>query len=265
MQIALYQFAPLWGNVTGNIDKIDAMLRLHPDVELWILPELATTGYLFANRAELMSLAEPFPGGRTGQWLSEVSRQLGMAIVSGVTEVNGGQLYNSAVLFYRGEQLAIYRKIHLFDEEKSLFDAGKASPPVVDVGGVKTGIMICFDWIFPEIVRTLALHGAQLIAHPANLVLPYCPAAMVTRSIENRVFTATANRIGTEKIIGKKELVFIGSSQVTDIHGMRLGRLSETEEAVLVVDIDPEQAKDKRITERNDLFRDRKPQLYFTG
>jgi predicted amidohydrolase len=122
--------------------------------------------------------------------------------------------------------------------------------------------MICFDWIFPETVRTLALNGAQLIAHPANLVLPYCPDAMITRSIENRVFTATANRTGKERLSCGEELTFIGGSQVTGIDGKRLGRLSRHEENVLVVEINPAEADNKAITDKNNIFTDRKPGLY---
>jgi predicted amidohydrolase len=83
---------------------------------------------------------------------------------------------------------------------------------------VKVGMMICFDWIFPESARTLALKGAQIIAHPSNLVLSYCQQAMFTRAVENRVFTITANRTGTE-INGDKELYFTGKSVIVDTKG----------------------------------------------
>ncbi len=263
MKIAIYQFAPLRGNVAGNIGKIEAVLRQYSDIDLWVLPELSTTGYLFENRTELLPQAEQFPGGRTGQWLSKITDQLKTSIVIGVAEKYNAHLFNSAVVFSNGEQIGRYRKIHLFSDEKVLFSAGDEPPPVVEIAGAKVGIMICFDWIYPEISRTLALKGAQLIAHPANLVLPYCPDAMITRSIENRVFTATANRIGSEQLPGGQEMNFIGNSQITDIQGNRLGRLSGSEEAVLVVEIDTEQANNKQITNRNDLFGDRKPHLYF--
>jgi len=121
--------------------------------------------------------------------------------------------------------------------------------------------MICFDWIFPEAARVLALKGAEVICHPANLVLPWCQRAMVTRSIENRVFIVTANRIGGEKREGR-ELKFTGGSQITSPVGELLCQASEEGEEVGVVDIDPSIAKDKAITEENDLFSDRRPELY---
>jgi len=95
--------------------------------------------------------------------------------------------------------------------------------------------MICFDWIFPEAMRTLALMGAQIVLHPANLVLPYCQDAMVTRCIENRVFEITANRIGVER-----GLKFTGASQITAPGGIVLHRATKTKEEALAVDIDPD-------------------------
>ena len=209
MKIALYQFTPLRGDIAGNLEKIERTIHPYTDIDLWILPELATTGYLFESRETLLSLAESFPGGRTGKWLGSLSRNQNTAIVIGVAEKAGNRLLNSAVVYSAGEQVSVYRKIHLFDNEKRLFDAGAQPPPVVEIGGVHVGVMICFDWIFPELTRSLALSGAQLIAHPSNLVLPYCPDAMITRSIENRIFTATANRTGRENTQDGRVLNFI--------------------------------------------------------
>jgi predicted amidohydrolase len=121
--------------------------------------------------------------------------------------------------------------------------------------------MICFDWIFPEAARTLSLAGAQIIAHPANLVLPYCQNAMITRSIENRVFTITANRIGKEKL-GIEKLRFTGQSQMTAPDGKILFRGPENKATFHVMSIDPKQALDKSISKRNDLFKDRRIEFY---
>ena len=262
MKIALYQFAPLWGNVPGNLKKIESILCSHTNIDLWILPELCTTGYLFNSKAEIGSIAEPFPGGQTDSWLTSITKRLNTSVIMGVAEKCNKKFYNSAVVFDNGAYVGTYRKIHLFDNEKKLFDPGNEAPAVFTVRDVRIGVMICFDWIFPEAARTLALNGAQIIAHPANLVLPYCPDAMVTRSIENRVFTATANRIGTERLSDEQQLTFIGNSQATNIFGKRLGQLSKDREGVLIVDIDPEESNNKSITSNNDLFLDRKPELY---
>jgi predicted amidohydrolase len=132
---------------------------------------------------------------------------------------------------------------------------------VFDLPFGKIGVMICFDWFFPEAARTLALKGAQMIAHPANLVLPHCPEAMITRSLENHVFTATANRIGRENR-GGNDLRFIGSSQIVAYNGALLTRMEADEEQLTVVEVDPERANDKVINSRNDLLKDRRTEQY---
>ena len=122
--------------------------------------------------------------------------------------------------------------------------------------------MICFDWIFPESARILALKGADIIAHPSNLVLPYCQDAMITRSIENGVFTVTTNRIGSEKRGGKKELKFTGGSQVTGTKGEVLLKANDVEDKLGIVEIVPEKARDKQITQYNNIITDRRKSLY---
>ena len=117
--------------------------------------------------------------------------------------------------------------------------------------------MVCFDWFFPESARTLALKGAQVIAHPSNLVLPWAPEGMKIRSLENRVFSATADRVGAER-----GLRFIGQSQVVAPNGELYFRLSREQEQAAVASIDAWTAKDKRVHPDCDLFADRRPRLY---
>jgi predicted amidohydrolase len=152
--------------------------------------------------------------------------------------------------------------MHLFYNEKEWFGAGNAELAVFDIGKARIGIMICFDWFFPEVARYLALKGADVICHPANLVLPYCPQAMITRCIENRVFAVTSNRIGTEKR-SDEELTFIGTSQITGTKGEILCRASADREEERVVEIDPLRARDKQITPKNHLLLDRKFEIVF--
>ena len=115
-----------------------------------------------------------------------------------IAERVGDDCYNTCVLSFGGEIKARYRKVHLFDREKELFTPGDLPFDVYDLRGVKVGMMICFDWVFPEAMRALALKGAQIVCHPSNLVLPYCPRAMITRCIENGVYAITTNRVGNE-------------------------------------------------------------------
>jgi len=261
MKIAVYQFAPEFGSVHKNLEKIENALEgLRAD--LVVLPELCTTGYLFASPEDVQSVAEPVPDGETVRRFETLCRRTGFRLAAGIAESAGGSCYNSAVLVGPDGWIGTYRKIHLFWKEKIMFAPGNAGFRVWDIGPARVGLMVCFDWIFPEAARSLALQGADILCHPANLVLPYCPDAMVTRAIENRVYAVTANRTGSEGGDGTPKLAFIGKSQALGIRGEILFRMGETEEGVQTVEIDPLLARNKKVLETNDLFEDRKPELY---
>ncbi len=121
--------------------------------------------------------------------------------------------------------------------------------------------MVCFDWAFPETARILALHGADIICHPANLVLQFSQKTMLARSIENRIFTITANRTGKD-IRPNTQLSFTGLSQITSPKMELLAQSNEHDEDLKIVEIDPTQARNKMITANNHLFLDRRVELY---
>lgn len=225
-------------------------------VEVLVLPELANSGYSLADRDEAEAACEIIPDGPTSRLLAEWS-QGGRLVVAGLGEKSSGRYYSAAGMFADGKHYHTYRKIHLFNREPEIFSPGDQPPPVIEFNGHRYGVLICFDWAFPEIFRTLALKGAQIVLHPSALVLPYCQAAMVTRSIENRIFTATANRIGPDR-----ELNFRGESQVTAPNGEVVARAGRDFEGVLVVDVDLSEADDKMITPYNHVLNDRRPELY---
>ena len=157
------------------------------------------------------------------------------SIIAGIAERDGDKVYNSAVIVGPKGYLGQYRKIHLFDTEKNLFDQGNLPLSAFNTGSVRVGVMICFDWRFPrESARTLVLGGADLIAHPSNLVMPYCPEAIITRCLENRVFVVTADRVGTEERISGSPLHFIGQSQVVDPDGNIIYRASRKKEETII-------------------------------
>jgi predicted amidohydrolase len=122
-------------------------------------------------------------------------------------------------------------------------------------------MMVCFDWRYPESARALALKGAQIICHPANLVLTTCPDAMITRALENMVFTATADRVGIENRFGQK-LLFRGKSRIISPSGKILAELGETEPGYIEVDINPQDADNKIVTPNNHLFNDLRKDMY---
>jgi predicted amidohydrolase len=186
---------------------------------------------------------------------------MGGLIVTGFAERAERGIYNSAAAVDGSGVLLIYRKAHLFLDEKDLFLPGNTAFQPLNYRGVHIGVLICFDWAFPEAARTLALRGAHILVHPSNLVLQYAQKAMITRSIENGVFSITANRWGIETL-GEKTLSFSGASQVVDDKGRVLADAPSGADSVRVCTIDPQQAENKYITSRNHLFADRRTDLF---
>jgi predicted amidohydrolase len=133
---------------------------------------------------------------------------------------------------------------------------------VHDLGFCRIGIMICFDWFFPESMRIMALQGADVICHPANLVLPFCQDAMITRCLENRVYAVTANRTGVEAR-GGKTFRYTGKSQITAPGAQVLCRGSAEGEEIGTAELDIAPVRDKKINIHNDLFADRRPEYYY--
>lgn len=260
MRIGLFQFEPCLHDKDLNLTRIDTALS-RAEADLVVLPELCTTGYLFSTRAELAALAEPVPDGPTCQLMSRLARKRQLTLVWGMPESNEGRLYNAAVLATPGGDVYLYRKAHLFLDEKDLFEPGSLGFPVFPIGEVPVGMLVCFDHFYPEAARLLALAGALIICHPSNLVLDSAQKTTVARAIENRVFWILANRVGTEAH-GGRQLVFTGSSQVVAPDGTILAQAGPDHEELLVVDVDPSRARDKHATARNDLLADRRTDLY---
>lgn len=262
MRVGFVQFDPLFGKVKENLTTVAEMLQ-GIRADLLVLPEFFNSGYQFTSREEALALAEEIPGGDTTLGLCALAEQHEAFIVAGLPERRGRRLYNSAVLVGPDGFRGLYRKAHLFYEEKRWFSPGNTPFRVWDLGSARIGVMICFDWFFPEAARTLALRGAQVICHPSNLVLPHCPEAMITRCLENRVFAVTANRIGLEARGGKSPLRYTGMSQVVDPGGRVLHRAPGDKPEACVVTIDPTDADSKEINPYNDLLKDRRRNLYF--
>lgn len=260
-KVGILQFEPELLKKEKNLEQIKKLLE-PVSADLIVLPELAVSGYLFQSFEELKKVAEDSQSGPTAKFFRELARQNDTSYVVGFAEKEADRFYNSAMLINPDGEIFVYRKTHLFCEEKRWFEPGNSGLNVFTAKkGVRVGMMICFDWIFPESARTLALRGAQIIAHPANLVLPWCQQAMITRSLENRVFSITANRIGTEKN-ERAELTFTGMSQIISANGEILFRCGESQKTAHVVEIYPQQADDKMITDLNHAWRDRRPDMY---
>ncbi|MCL1827263.1 MAG: beta-ureidopropionase [Candidatus Cloacimonetes bacterium] len=260
-KIGFCQFKPALLEKEKNIAKMCSLVD-EIQADLIVFPELCTSGYVFCEKSEVQEFADDFESSKTTRLFTELSQKNNTAYVIGFPEKHDRKLYNSSMLINPDGTKHLYRKIHLFNEEKQWFAPGDLGFNVHQTKyGVLVGQMICFDWIFPEAARTLMLKGAQIIAHPANLVLPWCQKAMITRSLENRVYTITCNRTGTE-VNQDKEFYFTGMSQVVSPLGEVLCDADKIEERVVVFEIDIESADDKQITKYNNILEDRIPEFY---
>ena len=258
MKIGFVQFAPVLGDVQATMLKIDELISLAKTADLVVLPELCNSGYNFKSREQAWETSEEIKNSIFVRYLESLCRKHNFHVVSGFNERDDKSLYNSAILIGPEGYIDKYRKLHLFVREKDLFTPGDAGLPVFDIGVCRLGILVCFDWIFPEVWRILALKGADIICHPSALVLPgLAQKAVPIHGLINRVYTITANRIGTEG-----DLTFTGLSTIADPKGDVIVQASASDEEVKIVDIDIELARNKMVTPRNDIFADRRPEEY---
>ncbi len=275
MKVGFYQFDPKLGKIDYNLKKIEKNLSRIKSLDLLVLPELCNSGYNFRNKKEALKFAEEIPQGKSTQFLITLAKQKSCFIVAGINEKDGSRprlsfgrspkltikekkLYNSAVLVGPKGYLGKYRKLHLFYKEKDLFEPGNLDLPIFNINGVRLGILICFDWRFPEAWRILALKGVQIIAHPSNLIVPKLSfTALPGHAIVNKIFIITSDRIGVER-----KLKFAGCSMIVDPDGNILAQASADKEELRIVDINPNLAKIKQVNSKNHIFKDRRLEVF---
>lgn len=251
------QFQPILGDLQANISTLSHLIEQASDADLIVIPELANSGYNFENKEQAIKLAENANSSMFIEFLTSKARKFNMHIVSGFNEIDGGKLYNTSVLINPNGLIGKYRKMHLFMNEFDFFEKGNLDFPVFDLGFCKMGMLICFDWIFPEAWRILALKGADIICHPSNLVLPYAQQAVPVQGMINRYYIITANRYGTERGV-----TFSGNSFISDPYGKTLFKAQSNEDIVKTMDMDISQSRNKMITNRNHALNDRIPENY---
>ncbi len=267
MKAGYLQQHPEYLAVSKNLARTEELIE-DTVADLLVLPELFQSGYFFQSQDDLEAVAEPIPEGPTTERLKAWAAGTGTTLVAGLAERDGEAIYNSSVLVRPDGTTETYRKVHLFYEETTLFTPGDLGFPVFDVETqdgqlYRLGMMVCFDWYFPEAARSLALNGADVIAHPSNLVLPHCPDSMPIRARENHVYTITANRYGTETK-GDEQLTFIGLSEVCGPEGEVLAQAEREGAVVTTVEFDPHDARERHINRYNDTLGDRRSDTYVT-
>jgi len=269
MKIGYFQYNPYYHNIPKNLEFIQSRLN-NLSADLLVLPELSLSGYLFKNNDEVLACAETIPGPSSDMFLA-LAKKTQTAYIYGCIEKadqksisaeGAPECYNSSVYIDPQGEIKIYRKAHLFNREKIHFIQGNDPFFVFDVQGVTVGMLICFDHMFPEAARTLTLLGAQIICHPSNLVLSgFAQATTLARSIENQIYWILANRIGTE-FSGSVSCTYTGGSQITAPNGSVIVSSSQEMEDLQIIDIDPSLALNKSISKRNNIFDDRRTDLY---
>jgi len=251
------QFNPILGDPNANTNSISKLLDQTAEADLIVIPELANSGYNFESKEQAISLAEKIDSSPFVEFLIEKSRLLNLFIVSGINEIENSKLYNSAVLVGPDGLIGKYRKIHLFMNEFDFFEKGNLGLPVFEIDNYKVGILICFDWIFPEVWRILALKGADIICHPSNLVLPYAQQAVPVHGLINKNYNITANRFGTERGV-----TFSGQSILSGPDGSTLYRASANKEEIFYTTLVLSKSRNKKITPHNHVMNDRIPTEY---
>jgi 5-aminopentanamidase len=260
MRIAICQLAGEAGSVARNLDLLQARAKeaAGRGARLLICPEMFLSGYnIGAERAS--RFAEPAHGPALTQ-VAAIARGSGIALLPGYPERGeSGVVYNAVRLIDGdGRGVANYRKCHLFgDLDRGMFRAGSGPSEVVELEGVRVGLLICYDIEFPEAVRLLALAGADLVAVPTALMDPFEAVARIlvpARALENQVFLAYANRCGREG-----DLRYCGLSCVVGPNGADLARAGRDEELILA-DLDLARLSASRLA--NTYLADRRPELY---
>jgi N-carbamoylputrescine amidase len=264
-RIAVVQTEPEFGAVEANREATVEAVREHAGADLVVLPELATSGYIFESHAEVDEMAEPADGPTAQAWAA-VAAETDTWVVGGFPEADGNERYNSSLIVSPEGVEGTYRKVHLWNEEERWFEPGDDAP-VFDTPFGRLGVQICNDIWFSELTLTQAQSGVDVVALPTNWV----PEAAdrpggwtmgvhhaITKANENRVFVACADRAGTERGV-----TFEGQSVVADPDGVPIaGPLPDTGSHSVAVDCDLSRSRDKSITPRDDVLADRRPDVY---
>jgi predicted amidohydrolase len=230
---------------------------------LVVLPELSDTGYVFADRAEAESLADPGP--TIDGWVA-AAREFDVVVVGGYCDRADGRLTNSAVVVDGSGVLARYDKVHLWGREPEVFTPGAVPPPVVDTAVGRVGVLVCYDLEFPEWVRLAAAAGADVVAAPVNWPRAHRPSG--ERPVEVVKAQAAAAYYGVHVVVADRcghdrGVRWVGGACIVDRTGYLAAAPSlEDAPALVTADLDLTAARDKRLGSHNDLVGDRRPELY---
>ena len=261
-RVAVIQFEP---TLLAKEANVAALLRLVEDAaaggaKLIVTPEMATTAYCWADRAEVAPEVEPIPGPSTERF-GEMARRYGCWIVLGMPEVDPETdvYYNSAVLIGPEGAVGVYRKTHAFISEPTWAKDGDLGLPVFETPLGRIAMTICMDACYPETARIPALAEADVICFPTNWLSEKSPSpSWIARAVENGVYFLAANRYGLERGVQ-----FSGGSVVIDPDGSLQG-VVDNGDGIAWGEVDVARARDKRWRGESpeNLLADRRPDAY---
>lgn len=249
----------VFGDPAANRRKAMAMIEegVRQKAKLFVLPELWTTGYALDH---LLDLGES-EFGLTVQMLKKAAQEYGVEIITGsIAEIRNNKVYNTAyAINANGDIIGKYSKIHLvpmMNEDKFLTPGNQKGMFEFSFG--KAGIIICYDLRFTELPRSLSLNGCQAMFVSAQWPVirgKHWLTLNVARAIENQIFVIAVNRVGQD--INNK---FFGHSLVIDPWGEIIAEGSETDEQVIIADV--EFSMVNLIRKEIPIFADRRPECY---
>jgi predicted amidohydrolase len=267
MKIAGIQTDVVIGDPDANLAKLEAVVRdeVTRGTELTVFPECFVTGYCFDSLNEAMQYGEAISG-RSTERVASLCRELKTSVVFGMLERDGDRLFNAAVLIGPDGLVGSYRKVHLPWLGVDRFTtAGERPFEVFELAGLRIGMLICYDGGFPEASRVLALQGADLILLPTNWPpggRNMAEYSINSRAMENGVYFAAVNRVGTEN-----GFPFIGLSRICHPSGNTLDGLQHDQEGIIRAEINADEARTKRAVRVPglhviDRMADRRPAYY---
>ena len=215
VNIALAQLSPRLRDTEANVETVRSVVAERPEADLIVFPELFLSGYTVADIGELAIL----PSGPELKILADVAQENSTALIVGAAErVNDGVANSAFCVDERGNIAAVYRKIQLYGgDESDAFVAGDELL-IVELCGLKVGLMTCFDMEFPEVARALAQAGAELLVTISANMEPFGNDHAVfasARALENGLPHAYVNQVGP----GEKGLLFTGVSSIISPDG----------------------------------------------
>lgn len=263
-RVACVQLAPVLGDLEANLDASTAAIAdaVADGAQIVVLPELVTSGYMFADADEARPAALPADGAAFGRWIDAAGDA---TVVGGFCEAGAdGRLYNSALVIDRSEVVAVYRKTHLWDREKLVFTPGDRLPAVLSTAHGLLAVLVCYDLEFPEVTRLVAVQGAELIVAPVNW--PRLPHPEGERQGEvitamsaartNRVAIAVCDRAGVER--GQQ---WAEASVIINADGW-VDAEAGWGPGIAIADVDLAASRNKNLTEFVHVHTDRRLDLY---